>query len=135
MPSRIRSSPVSIRIPRSRESERIISLQPHRSNSSRQFRYIIRQICESKYNQFRLVPHSCLPLAHRIDWEIIGHALNRPSQLNMRGTAPSGGVFAPCLRYHEQSRTYYMITTWFDIISPPDVRFQKLIQQRYTNRQ
>ncbi|EPS42159.1 hypothetical protein H072_3829 [Dactylellina haptotyla CBS 200.50] len=41
-----------------------------------------------------------------IDWTCIGHALNRPSQLNMRGTAPSGGIFAPTIR--------------FDIISPPD---------------
>ncbi|KAF3936558.1 Beta-xylosidase [Dactylella cylindrospora] len=55
-----------------------------------------------------------------IDWTCIGHALNRPSQLNMRGTAPSGGIFAPTLRYHKASRTYYMITTWFDVISPPD---------------
>ncbi|KAH8149830.1 uncharacterized protein LAJ45_05982 [Morchella importuna] len=64
-----------------------------------------------------------VPIYHSIDlinWEIIGHALNRPSQLNLRGTAPSGGIFAPTLRYHEQTRTYYMITTLFDIISPPD---------------
>ncbi|KAF3315975.1 hypothetical protein TWF173_002756 [Orbilia oligospora] len=55
-----------------------------------------------------------------IDWTCIGHALNRPSQLNLRGTAPSGGIFAPTLRYHEASKTFYMITTWFDVISPPD---------------
>lgn len=56
----------------------------------------------------------------RIKWDVIGHALNRPSQLNMRGTAPSGGIYAPTLRYHASTRTYYLITTWFDIISPPD---------------
>jgi len=58
---------------------------------------------------------------NRIKWEIIGHALNRPSQLNMRGTAPSGGMFAPTLRYYEKTKTFYMIGTWFDIINPPDV--------------
>lgn len=63
-----------------------------------------------------LVSLSDLPL--RIKWTNIGHALNRPSQLNMRGTAPSGGIFAPTLRYHDG--TFYMMTTWFDIISPPD---------------
>lgn len=38
----------------------------------------------------------------------------------MRGTAPSGGIFAPTLRYHEEEKTFYMTTTWFDVISPPD---------------
>ncbi|RPB00237.1 hypothetical protein L873DRAFT_1835111 [Choiromyces venosus 120613-1] len=56
-----------------------------------------------------------------IDWEIVGHAFNWQSQPNMRGTAPSGGVFPQTLRYHEKSRTYYMITTLFDILSPPAV--------------
>lgn len=37
----------------------------------------------------------------------------------MRGTANSGGIFAPTLRYHKGK--YYLITTWFDIISPPDL--------------
>ncbi|KDQ06841.1 glycoside hydrolase family 43 protein [Botryobasidium botryosum FD-172 SS1] len=62
-----------------------------------------------------------IPIYHSkdlIDWEVIGHALSRPSQLHMRGTAPSGGMFAPTLRYHENR--IYMISTWFDIISPPD---------------
>jgi beta-xylosidase len=36
----------------------------------------------------------------------------------MRGTAPSGGLFAPTLRYNKGY--YYLITTWFDIINPPD---------------
>jgi len=58
---------------------------------------------------------------YSIQWDLIGHALNRPSQLNMRGTAPSGGIFAPTLRYHAEEETFYMITTFFDILSPPDV--------------
>lgn len=36
----------------------------------------------------------------------------------MRGTAPSGGLFAPTLRYY--AGKIYMITTFFDIINPPD---------------
>ncbi|KAJ7287190.1 glycosyl hydrolase [Mycena rebaudengoi] len=62
-----------------------------------------------------------VPIYHSTDlikWDLIGHAYNRPSQLNMRGTAPSGGIFAPNLRFHRG--TYYLITTWFDVISPPD---------------
>lgn len=33
-----------------------------------------------------------------IDWSLIGHALSRPSQLNMRTVETGGGVFAPSLR-------------------------------------
>jgi beta-xylosidase len=36
----------------------------------------------------------------------------------MQGTAPSGGIFAPTLRHHDG--TFYLITTYFDVISPPD---------------
>ena len=70
-----------------------------------------------------------------IAWELIGHALNRPSQLNMRGTAPSGGIFAPTLRYNKQTETYYMITTWFDIINPPDVGHFSKVQNVYIRNQ
>ncbi|CAE6350245.1 unnamed protein product [Rhizoctonia solani] len=62
-----------------------------------------------------------IPIYHSKDlikWTTIGHAFNRPSQLMMRGTAPSGGLFAPTLRYNKGY--YYLITTWFDIINPPD---------------
>ncbi|KAJ0165332.1 Non-reducing end alpha-L-arabinofuranosidase BoGH43A [Colletotrichum tanaceti] len=62
-----------------------------------------------------------VPIYHSTDlvkWQNIGHALNRPSQLNLRGTAPSGGIFAPTLRHHDG--TFYLIDTVFDLISPPD---------------
>ncbi|KAI5791898.1 glycosyl hydrolase [Geopyxis carbonaria] len=65
-----------------------------------------------------------IPLYHSrdlIEWDLIGHVLNRPSQLNLRGTAPSGGVFAPTLRYHEKEHMWYCIGTVFDVISPPDI--------------
>nr|XP_036575078.1 Non-reducing end alpha-L-arabinofuranosidase BoGH43A 2 [Colletotrichum truncatum]KAF6781588.1 Non-reducing end alpha-L-arabinofuranosidase BoGH43A 2 [Colletotrichum truncatum] len=62
-----------------------------------------------------------VPIYHSTDlvkWENIGHALTRPSQLNLRGTAPSGGIFAPTLRHHEG--VFYLVDTVFDVISPPD---------------
>lgn len=62
--------------------------------------------------------HCFTNITLRIKWTTIGHAFNRPSQLMMRGTAPSGGLFAPTLRYNKGY--YYLITTWFDVISPPD---------------
>jgi beta-xylosidase len=34
-----------------------------------------------------------------VNWKMIGHALNRPSQLNMRNVCPGGGIYAPTLRY------------------------------------
>ncbi|CAE6480973.1 unnamed protein product, partial [Rhizoctonia solani] len=63
-----------------------------------------------------------IPIYHSKDlikWTTIGHAFNRPNQLMMRGTAPSGGLFAPMLRYNKGY--YYIIVTWLPIISPPDI--------------
>ncbi|TDZ20872.1 Non-reducing end alpha-L-arabinofuranosidase BoGH43A [Colletotrichum orbiculare MAFF 240422] len=62
-----------------------------------------------------------VPIYHSTDlvrWENIGHALSRPSQLNLRGTAPSGGIFAPTLRFHDG--VFYLVDTAFDVINPPD---------------
>jgi alpha-N-arabinofuranosidase len=53
-----------------------------------------------------------VPVFHSRDlvhWRLLGHALTRDSQLPLRGAPPSGGVYAPTLRYHEV--TFYMITT------------------------
>lgn len=44
-----------------------------------------------------------------IHWEQIGHCLTRKSQLNLEKCWPSGGIFAPTIRYHEGR--FYMITT------------------------
>ena len=33
------------------------------------------------------------------EWKLVGGALDRPSQLDMRGNPSSGGVWAPCLSY------------------------------------
>ncbi|KAG8841587.1 hypothetical protein FRC20_004942 [Serendipita sp. 405] len=64
-----------------------------------------------------------VPIYHSKDlikWRVIGHALNRPSQLDLRGTALSGGVFAPTLRYIQKTDTFYMTTTIFHLLNPPD---------------
>lgn len=46
-------------------------------------------------------------------WEQIGHALHRPSQLDVSSAGPSGGIFAPTLRHH--GGRFWMVTTnWSD---------------------
>lgn len=44
-----------------------------------------------------------------VEWSLVGHALHRPDQLTLEGTGPSGGIFAPTLRYH--AGRFWMITT------------------------
>lgn len=43
-----------------------------------------------------------------VDWKLVSHALNRPSQLQMRTTEGGGGIFAPTLRHHKGR--FYMTT-------------------------
>jgi alpha-N-arabinofuranosidase len=53
-----------------------------------------------------------VPIFHSRDlvhWQQIGHCLNRPSQLPLKHTGPSGGIFAPTIRYHDG--VFYMVTT------------------------
>jgi Beta-xylosidase len=44
-----------------------------------------------------------------VNWEQIGHVLDRESQLNLDGAGYSGGIFAPTIRYNEG--VFYVITT------------------------
>jgi len=44
-----------------------------------------------------------------VNWQLIGYALNRPSQLDLTGVECSGGIYAPTLRYN--NGIFYMITT------------------------
>jgi xylan 1,4-beta-xylosidase len=46
-------------------------------------------------------------------WEQIGHVLDRPSQLDITSAGPSGGIFAPTLRYHD-GRFWMITTNWSD---------------------
>lgn len=53
-----------------------------------------------------------IPVYHSrdlINWEQISHVLTRESQLNMRGTEDSDGIFAPSVAYHKG--TYYVFFT------------------------
>lgn len=53
-----------------------------------------------------------VPLFHSRDlvrWRKIGHVLTRPSQLPADPWRPSGGIYAPTLRYY--AGTFYMVTT------------------------
>lgn len=45
------------------------------------------------------------------NWELIGHALTRPSQLDMLGVPDHGGVWAPCLSYDAEERKFYLLYT------------------------
>ncbi|WP_225845897.1 glycoside hydrolase family 43 protein [Streptomyces sp. HPF1205] len=62
-------------------------------------------------SSFEYVPG--VPLWHSRDlvhWRLIGHALDRPGQLELTDEVPaSAGVFAPTLRYHDGR--FWMITT------------------------
>lgn len=44
-----------------------------------------------------------------VSWEPLGHVLDRPSQLDLRGAAVSGGIFAPTIRHHEG--VFYVVVT------------------------
>ncbi|MHA7965523.1 glycoside hydrolase family 43 protein [Paenibacillus sp. CAU 1782] len=46
-----------------------------------------------------------------VHWRVLGYALDRPSQLDLKGIEASGGVWAPCLSYNEQEETFYLIYT------------------------
>lgn len=45
-----------------------------------------------------------------VSWRLLGHALNRRSQLDLRTVEPSAGIFAPTLRYHKARGRWYMTT-------------------------
>jgi xylan 1,4-beta-xylosidase len=47
-----------------------------------------------------------------VDWEQIGHCLDRDSQIDLRDVKSSGGIFAPTLRYNNGK--FYMVTTEVD---------------------
>jgi xylan 1,4-beta-xylosidase len=56
-----------------------------------------------------------LPIFHSRDlvhWRQIGHVLNRPSQLPLEGVRPSGGLYAPTIRFSQG--VFYVINTLVD---------------------
>ncbi|MCK0472294.1 glycoside hydrolase family 43 protein [Halalkalibacter sp. APA_J-10(15)] len=53
-----------------------------------------------------------VPIFHSkdlVNWEQIGHVLDRPTQLPLDGQRQSQGIFAPTIRYYDG--VFYMITT------------------------
>ncbi|KAK7039419.1 glycosyl hydrolase [Favolaschia claudopus] len=46
-----------------------------------------------------------------VNWKLIGHGLNRPSQLSLFGTPTDAGIWAPSLRYHAPTKTFYLAST------------------------
>ena len=46
-----------------------------------------------------------------VNWQQVGHVLDRESQLPLKGQNTSGGIFAPAISYNEKNKTFYMITT------------------------
>ena len=73
-------------------------------------------ICR-KNNDYYLVTSSFeyfpgVPVFHSTDlvnWEQVGYALTRKSQLNLDDVSTSGGIWAPAIRYHKG--VFYLITT------------------------
>jgi xylan 1,4-beta-xylosidase len=64
-------------------------------------------LVNSSFEMFPGVPiHRSRDLVH---WEPLGYVLTRDSQLPLGTAQPSGGIFAPTIRYH--AGTYYLITT------------------------
>lgn len=64
-------------------------------------------LVNSSFEFFPGVPiHRSRDLVH---WEPLGSVLTRESQLPLQDAGPSGGIFAPTIRYH--AGTFYMITT------------------------
>jgi len=56
-----------------------------------------------------------LPIFHSkdlVNWNQIGHVLDRPSQLPLDGIRPSGGLYAPTIRYHIGK--FFVINTLVD---------------------
>ncbi|KAJ6632465.1 glycosyl hydrolase [Mycena sp. CBHHK59/15] len=54
------------------------------------------------------------PIYHSTDlvtWKLIGHGLNRASQLSLFGTPTDAGIWAPTLRYHAPTKTFYLSST------------------------
>lgn len=62
-------------------------------------------LATSSFEYFPGVPiYHSRDLAH---WEMVGHALSTREQLDLTGVRPSGGIFAPTLRFH--NGVFYMI--------------------------
>ncbi|TIA51451.1 glycosyl hydrolase [Aureobasidium pullulans] len=60
-----------------------------------------------------------LPIYHSKDlikWTLVGHALTRPSQLNLRTGEPGSGIWAPTIRYKDN--VFYITSCLWTAYSP-----------------
>src|SRR5262245_58325372 len=76
-------------------------------------------ICRAGYDYYivnsSFAYYPGLPIFHSKDllnWKLIGHAMDRPSQLNLDGAGVSRGLFAPAISYHKG--TFYIVCTLID---------------------
>lgn len=53
-----------------------------------------------------------------LNWKLIGHALTRPSQLNLRTVEPGAGSWASTLRYRAPEKRFYLTTGVFHRYRP-----------------
>ena len=53
-----------------------------------------------------------------INWNLIGHALTRPSQINLRTVEPGAGAWASTLRYRTVEKRWYLTTCLFQRYRP-----------------
>jgi beta-xylosidase len=53
-----------------------------------------------------------------LNWALIGHALARPSQINLRTVEPSTGSWASTLRYRSSEKRFYLTTGVFHRYRP-----------------
>ncbi|EIN09968.1 glycoside hydrolase family 43 protein [Punctularia strigosozonata HHB-11173 SS5] len=71
-------------------------------------------IATSTFEQFP--GHPIWHSRNLVDWSIIGYGLNRRSQLDLTGVPPSGGSWAPGLRYHKGM--FYLVSTTRFVYTP-----------------
>lgn len=58
-----------------------------------------------------------IPIFHSrdlVNWEQIGHVLDRPSQLQLDSIRLDGGIYAPAITYNPFNNTFYLVTTCVD---------------------
>ncbi|KAL5397474.1 hypothetical protein PMIN03_000817 [Paraphaeosphaeria minitans] len=53
-----------------------------------------------------------------LNWKLIGHALTRPSQINLRTVEPGAGSWASTLRYRASEKRFYLTTGVFHRYRP-----------------
>jgi len=53
-----------------------------------------------------------------VNWKLIGHALNRRSQIELRTVEPGAGSWASTLRYQRQEKIWYLVNGIFQRYRP-----------------